>query len=74
MDRRTHAPAYASFAEFYPHYLEEHRNPTSRRLHFFGSLGTLGCLGMAVATLEWFWLPLALLSGYGCAWLAACRT
>ncbi|MFL6681228.1 MAG: Mpo1-like protein, partial [Burkholderiaceae bacterium] len=26
-----------SFAEFYPFYLNEHRNGTCRRLHFIGS-------------------------------------
>jgi hypothetical protein len=69
MNHRIDAPAYTSFSEFYPHYLDEHRNRTCRRLHFFGSLGALGCLGMAIATLHWVWLPLALLCGYGCAWI-----
>jgi len=61
-------PRYSSFAEFYPYYLGEHQNQTCRRLHFIGSLGVLGCLSMAFATTEWFWLPLALVCGYGCAW------
>lgn len=32
---------FTSFAQFYPFYLNEHRNRTSRRLHFAGSLGVL---------------------------------
>ena len=69
MNHHTHAPVYASFAEFYPFYIGEHRNVTCRRMHFFGSLCALGCVGMAIATLDWFWLPLALVCGYGFAWL-----
>src|SRR6266404_1973830 len=29
---------YASFGEFYPHYLSEHRRSGTRRLHFAGTL------------------------------------
>ena len=36
---------FASFREFYPFYLEEHSNRTSRRLHFIGSCGVLALLG-----------------------------
>ena len=32
---------FASFREFYPFYLAEHSNRTSRRLHFIGSCGVL---------------------------------
>jgi hypothetical protein len=33
-----------SFEEFWPYYLSEHRNPTSRRLHFVGTTGFLASL------------------------------
>ena len=48
---------YASMAEFYPFYLSEHSNRTSRRLHFVGtSLGLLW-IATAIATLNaWFLL------------------
>jgi hypothetical protein len=39
----THSEQFASFADFYPYYLNEHQNATSRRLHFIGSLGVIGC-------------------------------
>ena len=39
---------FNSFAEFYPYYLEEHRNPTCRRLHYAGSLLVLVVLGYAL--------------------------
>ena len=36
---------FASFREFYPFYLNEHSNRTSRRLHVIGSAGVLVILG-----------------------------
>jgi hypothetical protein len=62
-------PHFASFAEFYPYYLEEHRNLTSRRLHFLGSLAVIGCVAMALASADWMWLPVAVICGYGFAWV-----
>jgi hypothetical protein len=69
MAQTAHTDHFANFAEFYSFYLEEHRNLVSRRLHFVGSLGVVGCLAMALATGDWLWLPAALISGYGCAWI-----
>jgi hypothetical protein len=60
-----------SFAEFYPYYLNEHRNSTCRRLHFIGSTLALVCLWSAI----WTHRPLFLLAGvafgygYGFAWV-----
>jgi hypothetical protein len=65
----THTEHFASFAEFYPFYLSEHQNLMSRRLHFIGSLGVIGFVAMAVATGNWLWLPLAVVCGYGFAWI-----
>ncbi|WP_175697052.1 Mpo1-like protein [Burkholderia ambifaria] len=65
----THTEQFASFADFYPYYLNEHQNLTSRRLHFIGSLGVIGCVAMAIATGYWVWLPAAVVCGYGFAWV-----
>jgi len=60
---------FASFREFYPFYLSEHANRTSRRLHFFGSCGVLGLVAGAMAAHDARWLLAALLCGYGFAWV-----
>ena len=60
---------FASFREFYPFYLGEHRNRTSRRLHFIGSCGVLALLGRAIWSGHAGWLLAALACGYGFAWV-----
>ena len=60
---------YKSLAEFYPFYLSEHRNTTSRRLHFIGTALFLTLLFYIIFTGKWssFWIiPLV---GYGFAWV-----
>ena len=63
-------PRYASFAEFYPFYLSEHSQPTTRRLHFIGSSLSLACLVLLMLTGDLLWFLAALLCGYGFAWFA----
>ncbi|MDC6165886.1 Mpo1-like protein [Paucibacter sp. XJ19-41] len=58
-----------SFAEFYPFYLGEHSNRTCRRLHFVGSTLSLLCLAAALYTGQLRFVLLALLCGYGFAWV-----
>ncbi|MEO7252100.1 MAG: DUF962 domain-containing protein [Arenimonas sp.] len=60
---------FASFRDFYPHYLAEHGNRTCRRLHFVGSSLVLGCLVMLLRSGNPLWLLFALLCGYGFAWV-----
>src|ERR1700739_3233047 len=48
MSQTAHTERFANFAEFYPFYLEEHRNVVSRRLHFVGSPGLMCWLGAAL--------------------------
>lgn len=64
------APRYASFADFYPFYLREHSQRTTRRLHFVGTSLALLCLLELVMTGDLSWLVLALVFGYGFAWAA----
>ncbi len=60
---------FASFREFYPFYLSEHRDRACRRLHFAGSLLVLATLAAALASGRAAWLWLAPLFGYGFAWI-----
>ena len=60
---------YRSFADFYPFYLNEHANRTSRRLHFVGSSIALALLVAAAATQQWWLLAAALVAGYAFAWV-----
>ncbi|MGH8080141.1 MAG: Mpo1-like protein [Lysobacter sp.] len=63
------ANRFASFGEFYPFYLSEHSNRTSRRLHFIGSCGVLALLATALlGGRPWLFLA-ALVCGYGFAWV-----
>jgi len=60
---------FSSFREFYPFYLSEHRNPTCRLLHFFGSWAVLLALALIFVTRRWWgFLPLPIL-GYLPAWV-----
>ncbi|MBA1274636.1 Mpo1-like protein [Stutzerimonas azotifigens] len=63
------AERFTRFADFYPFYLQEHRNSTCRRLHFAGSLVVLAVLGYALISQQWLWLLAAPLAGYGFAWI-----
>jgi hypothetical protein len=60
---------YASFREFYPFYLSEHRNPTCRKLHFAGSTLVIALVVAAVAFANPWLLLLVPVAGYGFAWV-----
>jgi hypothetical protein len=56
-----------SFEEFWPYYVSQHKNKTSRRLHFVGTTIAMGCV--AVAPIYPPALLAAPVAGYGFAWL-----
>jgi len=60
---------FASFAEFYPFYLNEHANPTCRRLHFVGTSLVLATIVAALATRNAWWFAATPVAGYGFAWV-----
>lgn len=61
--------SYRTFQEFWPHYVREHSLPLTRRFHFVGTLLALVCVG-AAAVLGWQLLLVALVAGYGPAWIS----
>jgi len=60
---------FASFREFYPFYLSEHRNAACRRLHFAGSAIVLVLIVLAFVMRAWWLLALVPVAGYGFAWV-----
>ena len=60
---------FASFREFYPFYLSEHRHPVSRRLHFVGSCGVLLLVAAAILRGQPILVLAALFCGYSFAWV-----
>lgn len=63
------AVRYTSFAEFYPYYLTQHADRICRRTHFIGSTLALAALGIGVMSRNAWWVLVALLCGYGGAWV-----
>ncbi|MGO4701517.1 Mpo1-like protein [Dyella sp. 2RAB6] len=61
--------AYASFREFYPFYLGEHRDVNCRRMHFAGSTLVLAVIALALLSGQLAWLWLVPVAGYGFAWI-----
>lgn len=60
---------FATFGEFYPYYLAEHANRTSRRLHFVGtSLVPVWLAAAALTGIGWLVL-VAALQAYAFAWV-----
>lgn len=58
-----------SFAEFWPYYVGEHRSPVCRGLHYLGtSLALTTAVVAAVTGTAWL-VPIALVLGYGPAWV-----
>jgi hypothetical protein len=60
---------YHTLSDFYPFYLSEHSNRTSRRLHFVGTTTALVLLISAFITQFWWLIVVALLQGYAFAWM-----
>jgi hypothetical protein len=64
-----HRSHYASFREFYPFYLGEHTNRTSRRLHVSGTLLALVLAAAAVLGSRPALLWAVPVAGYAFAWV-----
>lgn len=65
----SHEKPFETFHDFYPFYLSEHSNRTSRRLHFTGTSLAVVLIITAVATQRWGLILAALVQGYAFAWV-----
>ncbi|WKD48254.1 DUF962 domain-containing protein [Microbulbifer spongiae] len=63
------AEKFQSFRDFYPFYLQEHRNLTCRRLHFVGTGLVIASVLLATVTFNLLWLAATPIAGYGFAWI-----
>lgn len=63
------AAHYTNFAEFYPYYLTQHDTRLCRRCHFIGSTSALAAVVQMAVSQDPAWLLIALVSGYGGAWV-----
>ncbi len=59
----------ATFREFWPFYVGEHRLPITRALHFIGSTCVLAIAAAAVVTGRPWLLLVTPIVGYGFAWI-----
>ena len=59
-----------TYSDFWPYYLQEHAKPATRNLHFLGTALALTSVLAAVATGRPWLALVALLAGYGPAWIA----
>ena len=60
---------FTSLKEFFPFYLSEHQNATSRVLHFIGTALIGVWIVLAVFTHNTSWLWMIPVGGYGFAWV-----
>ncbi len=67
-ERQFHmADRIATFSEFWLYYLREHSKVACRVTHYVGTAASLAVFALAIFVSPWF-LPLALVAGYGPAW------
>ncbi len=60
---------YQSFKEFWPFYLSQHLDVTCRALHYLGTFGACCLLTWVIVSGSLVFIPLALVFGYGFAWI-----
>lgn len=69
---RTHTPLPdgLSFGEFFDYYLREHQKPSTRLIHYVGTVMGPLFLVAAIVTGNWWLIPLGFVAGYAPAWLS----
>jgi len=64
------AERFATYAEFWPHYLREHSRSETRWFHYFGTGLAILCVVFALTAQAWWYLAFAFVAGYGPAWFS----
>ncbi|MCU0685104.1 MAG: DUF962 domain-containing protein [Polyangiaceae bacterium] len=64
------AEKITDFESFWPYYIGEHRDASTRRLHTVGTTVALGCLAAFALTRKRSLLLATLVGGYGPAWVS----
>lgn len=59
-----------TYSAFWPYYLREHSQASTRAWHYFGTTIAIIILISVILTRNWRLLPLAFLSGYFFAWMS----
>ncbi len=62
------AEKFKTFEEFWPYYVKEHAQKSTRTTHAVGTTLALGAVAAALFTRKGRYLALAPLAGYGFAW------
>jgi hypothetical protein len=62
------AEQFKTFEEFWPYYVKEHAQKSTRTIHAVGTSLSLLALGTAIVSRKKKYLALAPLAGYGFAW------
>jgi hypothetical protein len=57
-----------TYAEFWPRYLKAHSDRRTKALHFLGTGAAVVLLIMFAITGRWYFLAVAPVVGYACAW------
>lgn len=69
-ERNMGDPRIQSYGEFWPFYLGEHSKPATRAWHLVGTGLALAIVAGAIGTGRYDWAFLALVAGYGFAWVS----
>jgi hypothetical protein len=60
----------ASYAEFWPFYLQEHAQPRTRTFHYIGTSLVIAIAAIAIVTRNWLLLLAVPVAGYFFAWVS----